>query len=142
MGAAVTSLNMRAAGAEEGADLACKDDALGPLSDAADLTDGEFRLALPAGWTYRSVGQTGSIMSDGIPTPGRNDGMAAFWGPNGNIYYTSTNGGGDRKTAVQQPLLQSDSGQLRHNLRMDTGQLIDNLTMDRSHIICQWTAQT
>ncbi len=84
MGAAVQALNVRAVAAETGGDLACGD-GLGPLVDVPDLTDGEVRLGLPKGWTYRSVGATGSIMSDGVPTPGRQDGMAAFWGPDGTI---------------------------------------------------------
>lgn len=85
MGAAVQTLTVRTAAAAAGSDLACTDKGLGPLVDAVDQTDGVVRLGLPAGWTYRSVGDTGSIMSDGVPTPGRQDGMAAFWGPDGNI---------------------------------------------------------
>ncbi len=85
IGTAVTVLNTRVAAAADGADLSCGDKGLGPLADAPDLTDGEMRLALPAGWTYRSVSPTGSTMSDGIPAPGRPDGMAAFWDTNGNI---------------------------------------------------------
>ncbi|MGI9607038.1 MAG: alkaline phosphatase PhoX [Acidimicrobiales bacterium] len=42
-------------------------------------------MALPDGYTYRSLGLTGSIMSDGAATPGRQDGMAAFRGPRGTI---------------------------------------------------------
>lgn len=85
MGTAVQAMNLRAAGAATGVDMACTDKGLGPLVDAVDQTDGEVRLGLPAGWVYRSVGATGSIMSDGVPTPGRQDGMAAFWGPDGII---------------------------------------------------------
>lgn len=85
MGAAVQALNVRAVAAETGGDTSCTEKNLGPLVDVADQTDGEVRLGLPQGWTYRSVGATGSTMSDGIPTPGRQDGMAAFWGPGGNI---------------------------------------------------------
>jgi secreted PhoX family phosphatase len=45
----------------------------GPLQPAPG---GE--LLLPAGFTYVAFGRTGSIMSDGVPTPGSHDGMAAF----------------------------------------------------------------
>lgn len=45
----------------------------GPLQPAPG---GE--LLLPAGFTYVAFGRTGEIMSDGLPTPGAHDGMAAF----------------------------------------------------------------
>ncbi|MGH4018665.1 MAG: alkaline phosphatase PhoX [Pseudonocardiaceae bacterium] len=45
----------------------------GPLQPAPG---GE--LLLPAGFSYVAFGQTGTIMSDGTPTPGSHDGMAAF----------------------------------------------------------------
>jgi secreted PhoX family phosphatase len=35
-------------------------------------------LLLPAGFSYVAFGRTGDIMSDGVPTPGAHDGMAAF----------------------------------------------------------------
>lgn len=85
MGAAVTALNVQAAAAAEGEAPAGSGKNLGPLLDTPDLSDGAVRLGLPEGWVYRSVGATGSIMSDGVPTPGRQDGMGAFWGADGNI---------------------------------------------------------
>ena len=45
----------------------------GPLKPAPG---GE--LWLPAGFSYAAFGRTGTPMSDGIPTPGRHDGMATF----------------------------------------------------------------
>ncbi len=42
-------------------------------------------LALPAGFSYVRFGETGDIMSDGIPTPGSHDGMAAFAGPGSQV---------------------------------------------------------
>ena len=42
-------------------------------------------LALPPGFQYVKFGETGSRMSDGLPTPAAHDGMAAFPLPNGNI---------------------------------------------------------
>ena len=51
----------------------------GPLEQAGP------DLELPAGFQYKRIGLTGSIMSDGEPTPASHDGMAAFPMPNGNI---------------------------------------------------------
>ncbi|WP_300010361.1 alkaline phosphatase PhoX [Pseudonocardia sp.] len=52
----------------------------GPLQPAPG---GE--LLLPAGFTYVAFGRTGEIMSDGVPTPGSHDGMAAFDAGNGLV---------------------------------------------------------
>lgn len=84
MGTAVQALSTRTVLAAQGA-ATSDQKGLGDLEGVPDLTDGEMRLALPAGWIYRSVGVTGDVMSDGNPTPGRSDGMAAFWGPEGTI---------------------------------------------------------
>lgn len=51
----------------------------GPLQPAGP------ELALPAGFTYVTIGIEGSMMSDGNPTPRAHDGMAAFALPNGNV---------------------------------------------------------
>ena len=53
--------------------------AYGPLERAGP------DLRLPAGFQYKKIGVTDSIMSDGNPTPAAHDGMAAFPMPNGNI---------------------------------------------------------
>ena len=50
----------------------------GPLVPVADETDGVVRLHLPEGFEYRSFTPTGTPMDDGVLTPGRHDGMAAF----------------------------------------------------------------
>lgn len=42
-------------------------------------------LALPAGFSYVTIGIEGSMMSDGNPTMRAHDGMAAFALPNGNV---------------------------------------------------------
>lgn len=42
-------------------------------------------LALPRDFTYTVLSRTGAPMSDGHPTPGAFDGMAAFALPNGNV---------------------------------------------------------
>lgn len=53
----------------------------GPLQPASP--NGE--LLLPAGFSYVAFGRTGTPMSDGSPTPGRHDGMAAFAGDDGTV---------------------------------------------------------
>jgi uncharacterized protein len=54
----------------------------GPIGPVADVTDGVVRLHLPRGFEYRSFTPTGTPMNDGVLTPARHDGMAAFrWGP-------------------------------------------------------------
>ena len=60
----------------------------GPIGPVADLTTGLPLLSLPAGFEYASFGHEASYAaqlglpeakgSDGYPTPGRHDGMAAF----------------------------------------------------------------
>lgn len=50
----------------------------GPLQPVADARDGQTRLLLPRGFSYRSFDATGGALSDGSPIPGRHDGMAAF----------------------------------------------------------------
>ena len=57
------------------------------LRDVPDLRDGQVRLALPAGFAYRSFQPsrrnvpTQLVLDDGSKLPGRHDGMAAFEGP-------------------------------------------------------------
>ena len=60
----------------------------GPIGPVADRTTGRTLLSLPAGFEYASFGHEASyalalglapaVGSDGHPTPGRHDGMAAF----------------------------------------------------------------
>lgn len=50
----------------------------GDLVPAASENTGETLLALPEGFKYTAFGRTGTIMSDGRPTPRAHDGMAAF----------------------------------------------------------------
>src|SRR5215510_5967790 len=50
----------------------------GDLVPTATENTGETLLALPAGFKYTAFGRTGTIMSDGRPTPPSHDGMAAF----------------------------------------------------------------
>ena len=57
----------------------------GPLAPVKDHTTGLELLALPRGFEYVSYGWTGDVMSDGIPTPGAHDGMAAFHRADGKL---------------------------------------------------------
>lgn len=49
------------------------------------LRTGGPELELPDGFTYTVLSFNGKPMSDGVPTPGAFDGMAAFALPNGNV---------------------------------------------------------
>jgi secreted PhoX family phosphatase len=61
--------------------MAANNGGYGPLGPVPDLADGAVRLHLPEGFSYRSFTPTGTLMTDGVITPGRHDGMAAFpWG--------------------------------------------------------------
>ncbi|CAN5589831.1 DUF839 domain-containing protein [soil metagenome] len=55
----------------------------GPLRRVTDLRDGQVRLLLPDGFSYRSFDPTGASLTDGTLIPGRHDGMAAFRGRHG-----------------------------------------------------------
>jgi hypothetical protein len=50
----------------------------GPLYPVKDQATGLELLMLPKGFEYISHGWTNDVMSDGTPTPGNHDGMAAF----------------------------------------------------------------
>jgi uncharacterized protein len=50
----------------------------GPLAATRDETTGLPLLRLPKGFTYVSFGWTGDVLTNGQPTPGSHDGMAAF----------------------------------------------------------------
>ncbi|MCI0660041.1 MAG: PhoX family protein [Acidobacteria bacterium] len=50
----------------------------GELVPTVSENTGETLLALPEGFKYNVFGRTGTIMSDGRPTPPAHDGMAAF----------------------------------------------------------------
>ncbi len=75
---------------------------LNALRDVPDLRDGAVRLALPAGFQYRSFQESSKkaplTLDDGSKMPGRHDGMAAFKG-HGNqtilIRNHEENGAGD-----------------------------------------------
>lgn len=59
------------------------------LQPVPDLRDGTVRLWLPNGFQYRSfhdIDGTTVTLDDGTTLPGRHDGMAAFPGPDGNVW--------------------------------------------------------
>ena len=50
----------------------------GPLFPTPDQTTGLSLIALPEGFKYLTFGWTGDLLTNGMPTPGAHDGMAAF----------------------------------------------------------------
>lgn len=50
----------------------------GPVAPVNDLTTGLPLLKLPAGFSYKSYGWTGDMMTDGQRTPGSHDGMGVI----------------------------------------------------------------
>ena len=68
----------RAALAAGSSGVAANNGGYGPLGPVPDHTDGVVRLHLPKGFQYRSFTPTGTVMDDGVVTPGRHDGMAGF----------------------------------------------------------------
>jgi uncharacterized protein len=57
----------------------------GELAPAKELDSGLEYLALPPGFRYRLISRAGDPMSDGSPTPGIFDGMAAYKGRGGDV---------------------------------------------------------
>ena len=82
LGGPLQGLFARGALAVGSTGVAPKNGGYGPIGPVPDLTDDVVRLHLPEGFEYRSLTPTGTLMSDGVITPGRHDGMAAYsWGP-------------------------------------------------------------
>jgi secreted PhoX family phosphatase len=84
----------------------------GDLVPTATENTGETLLALPQGFRYTVFGRTGTIMSDGRPTPPAHDGMAAF------------------ATHDNRDHIELDDPQLDHDNRTDHKRLI---TLVRNH---------
>jgi uncharacterized protein len=57
----------------------------GELEPTPELDSGIEYLALPPGFRYRLISRAGDPMSDGNPTPGIFDGMAAYGGRGGDV---------------------------------------------------------
>jgi secreted PhoX family phosphatase len=103
-------------------------------------------LALPAGFTYTKLSQTGQIMSDGHPTPIAFDGMAAFGMPNGNVPIGSQPRGtrqSDDCTPIGNPGygLRSESRRRHHNAgsrsQRRNPQLVgDFVSLNGTHVNC------
>jgi secreted PhoX family phosphatase len=67
-----------AARAANGPKTALENGGYGPLLAIPEADTGEVLLHLPEGFEYRLLSRAGDVMSDGVATPGRADGMAAF----------------------------------------------------------------
>lgn len=93
----------------------------GPLQPAGP------ELALPAGFSYVAFGRTGEPMSDGTPTPGAHDGMAAFPGPDGTVTLVR-NHEQSRGPAYGQPAYDPSAAGGTTNLRFDprSGELLES----------------
>lgn len=70
----------QALAADGGTRLAPIPSPYGRLAPVADQSTGLPLLQLPPGFSYRSYGWSGDVMSDGKPTPDRHDGMATMRG--------------------------------------------------------------
>jgi len=81
-GVSARAATIRAAGAVPAVG---PDPGYGPLVPIPDLRDGQVRLHLPEGFSYRSFTPRGFPMDDGVSTPARHDGMACFNGPSENF---------------------------------------------------------
>ncbi len=68
--------------------VACADGAVEPGQNHKAYghlkPDAEGILDLPEGFTYRIISRAGDLMQDDLLLPGKQDGMAAFPGPDGN----------------------------------------------------------
>ena len=62
------------------------DSPYGPLSLVPDDVTGTSYLKLPPGFSYMSYGSVGSLMDDGIATPGQHDGMGVCRVEDDRIY--------------------------------------------------------
>ena len=61
-----------------------RDAGYGDLAPVKEIDSGIEYLALPAGFSYRLISRAGDPMTDGNPTPGIFDGMAAYPGRGGS----------------------------------------------------------
>jgi len=85
MAGPLQSVFARAALASGSTGVAANNGGYGPIGPVPDKLDGAVRLHLPEGFNYRSFSYSGTMSTDGIITPGRHDGMAAF--PHGRGRY-------------------------------------------------------
>jgi secreted PhoX family phosphatase len=78
LGAAAGPFGGLAARAANGPKWAQENGGYGPLVPIREADTGDVLLHLPAEFEYRLISLRGRPMSDGVPTPARGDGMAAF----------------------------------------------------------------
>jgi len=78
LGTAVGPFAGLTARAANGGKLAAGNGGYGPLVPIGEADTGDVLLHLPEGFEYRVLSKVGKPMSDGVATPGRSDGMAAF----------------------------------------------------------------
>jgi uncharacterized protein len=78
LGTAVGPFAGLTARAANGGKFAAANGGYGPLGPVGEADTGDVLLHLPEGFEYRVLSRIGAPMSDGVPTPARSDGMAAF----------------------------------------------------------------
>jgi secreted PhoX family phosphatase len=78
LGTAVGPFAGLTARAANGGKFAAQNGGYGPLVPIGEIDTEEVLLHLPEGFQYRVLSRIGEEMSDGVPTPARSDGMAAF----------------------------------------------------------------
>lgn len=93
----------------------------GPLSPVKDHTTGLELLRLPKGFEYLSFGWTGDEMSDGSPTPGMHDGMAAFHRRDDKIAIVRNHEVGSFTGAFADPAYNRNAGGGTTTLTFDPG---------------------
>jgi secreted PhoX family phosphatase len=114
----LAALGARTAGAAPMAKLPASPD-YGPLFPVKDQTTGLELLALPKGFEYLTHGWTGDTMSDGVRTPGSNDGMAAFARADGKVALVRNHEVGSYRGAFTQPAYNPAAGGGTTNLVFD-----------------------
>jgi hypothetical protein len=78
LGAVGPFAGLTARAANGGSKFAANNGGYGPLVPVGEVDTGDVLLHLPGGFEYRVLSRAGQTMSDGVATPGRSDGMAAF----------------------------------------------------------------
>jgi hypothetical protein len=117
----------------------------GPLAAVADLRDGIVRLHLRPGFQYRSFHDTDLLtgappitLDDGTLLPGRHDGMAAFAGPDGNVWLIRNHE--QNNPAPGQPNPQNAFGPLDPYDAHGLGGTTTSLVTPRGEVIEAWTS--
>lgn len=100
----------------------------GPLYPTKDETTGLPLLELPRGFRYVSYGWTGDQMTDGRPTPGAHDGMAAFTRKDGKLVIVRNHEQGGLTGAFVTPAYdpQADGGTTTLVFDPDKGKFLES----------------